>query len=164
MIFRKACKSEEKAIKALYRSVIGNRYCTWDESYPGEEEIRGDLLAESLYVLADNGELIGAISIVPENELDSFKCWKFKENAREFARVVIRPDYQQHGLSGHLVEGVIRELLKTGASSVHIAVAKENAPAQKLYRKTGFSFCGEADMFGHNYYLCEKFIGNQRNN
>ena len=39
-----------------------------------------------------------------------------------------------------------------------IAVAKENIPAQKLYRKTGFDFCGEADMYGHSYFLCERTI------
>ena len=36
--------------------------------------------------------------------------------------------------------------------------AKENIPAQKLYRKTGFDFCGEADMYGHSYFLCERTI------
>ena len=39
-----------------------------------------------------------------------------------------------------------------------IAVAKENIPAQKLYRKTRFDFCGEADMYGHSYFLCERTI------
>ena len=39
-------------------------------------------------------------------------------------------------------------------------VAKENIPAQKLYRKTGFVFCGEADMYGHSYFLCERILTN----
>ena len=158
MIFRKACKSEEKAITALYRSVIGSPFCTWDESYPGEEEVREDLLAGSLYVLVRDGELIGAISVVPENELDALDCWKVRKNAREFARVVIKPEYQHKGLSGRLVEGIIQEIQKRQADAIHIAVAKENIPAQKLYEKTGFMICGEAEMYGHSFFLCERTL------
>jgi L-amino acid N-acyltransferase YncA len=158
MLFRKAEKSEAESIMALYKAVIGTPFCTWDESYPGKSEIAGDLKAGTLYVLEEDHQVIGAISIVPENELDHFNCWALKENAREFARVVIKPDQQHKGLSVYLVEGVIRELQRQGAAAIHIAVAKENIPAQKLYRKTGFDFCGEADMYGHSYFLCERTI------
>ena len=156
MLFRKADKSEAKTILSLYQAVIGTPFCTWNELYPGEEEIWGDLSAGTLYVLEENGELIGAISIVPENELDELDCWKITDNVREFARVVLRPDCQQRGLSAYLVEGIIRELTKQHVAAIHIAVAKVNTPAQKLYRKMGFDFCGEADLFGHSFFLCEK--------
>ncbi len=75
MVFRKTVKNEAKNIVFLYKSVIGMPFCTWDETYPGEEEIKDDLSSETLYILEDDGELIGAISIVPENELDAFNCW-----------------------------------------------------------------------------------------
>ena len=92
MLFRKAETREAEAIRALYQAVIGTPFCTWDESYPGETEIAGDLSAGTLYVLEEDHQVIGAISIVPENELDHFNCWALKENAREFARVVIKSD------------------------------------------------------------------------
>ena len=38
--------------------------------------------------------------------------------------------------------------------------SKKNIPAQKLYRKTGFVFCGETDMYGHSYFLCERILTN----
>jgi L-amino acid N-acyltransferase YncA len=158
MIFRKAEWSEAETIMALYRAVIGTPFCTWDESYPGSTEINGDLSSGTLYVLEENKELIGAISVVPENELDDCDCWKVKENAREFARVVLRTDQQRRGLSVYLVEGIIRELQRKGVAAIHIAVAKNNIPAQKLYKKTGFAFCGEADLYGHSYFLCEKIL------
>lgn len=159
MLFRKAETGDEEAVTALYRAVTGTPFCTWDESYPGETELTGDLSAGSLYVLEEDRAIIGAISVVPKNELDGFGCWAVRENAREFARVVLKPDQQGKGLSVYLVEGVIRELQKQGAAAIHIAVAKGNIPAQKLYRKTGFDFCGEADMYGHSFFLCEKHIG-----
>ena len=158
MVFRKAEKREAEDILALYRAVVGTPFCTWNEWYPGETEIAEDLASGSLYVLEEDREKIGAISIVPQNEMDDFDCWKIRENAREFARVVIRPDHQQKGLSFCLVENIIRELQKQDAAAIHIAVAKENIPAQKLYKKTGFCFCGEADMYGHSFFLCERIL------
>ncbi len=158
MLFRKAEMCEAETVMGLYKAVIGTPFCPWNESYPGEIEIAEDLQAGTLYVLEEDREIIGAISIVPENEYDDFDCWTVKDNTREFARVVIRRDQQHKGLSVHLVEGIIRELQKQGTAAIHIAVAKENLPAQKLYRKMGFDFLGEADMYGHSFYLCEKII------
>ncbi len=94
----------------------------------------------------------------PQNEIDDFDCWKVRENTREFARVVLRPDQQRKGLSICLVEGIIQELQKQNAAAIHIAVSKGNIPARKLYEKMGFDFCGEADMYGHSFFLCEKIL------
>ena len=160
MIFRKAKWNEAETILNLYRAVIGTPFCTWDELYPGITEIAEDLSSGTLYVLEENRELIGAISIVPENELDHLECWKVRENTREFARVVLRPEYQHKGLSVILVEGIIRELQKQNVAAIHIAVAKDNLPAQRLYQKMGFDFCGEADLYGHRFFLCEKTLKN----
>lgn len=158
MVFRKANIEEAGEIRALYMSVIGKPFCAWDETYPGEIEINGDLAAGTLFVLEENGEIIGAISAIPENEMDRFDCWKIRSNVREFARVVIRPDYQHKGLSSRLVEGVTLEFRKWNVSAIHISVVKDNIPALKLYRKAGFDICGEADMYGLSFYLCEKII------
>ena len=158
MLFRKAEKSEAEALRALRQAVIGTSLCTWNESQPGETEISGDLSAGTLYMLEEDHKVIGTISIVPENGPVHFRCWSVKENAREFAGVVIKPDQQHKGLSVYLVEGIIRELQRQGVAAIHIAFAKENILAQKLYRKTRFDFCGEADMYGHSYFLCERTI------
>ncbi len=156
MIFRNATWNDAENVLLLYKSVLCMPFCTWNESYPGMEEIIEDLSAGTLYVLEENRELIGAVSIVPENELNDLNCWTVKQNAREFARVVIRPDHQRKGLSALLIEGIIKELQKRNAAAIHIAVAKSNLPAQRLYQKMGFTFCGEAELYGHNFFLCEK--------
>ena len=158
MVFRKAGKDEAETVLALYRAVTGTPFCTWDESYPGEEEIRNDLSSGTLYVLEEKGELIGAISIVPENEFDGFDCWQVTDNVREFARVVLRPDCQGKGLSVCLVEGIVQELRKQRTAAIHIAVAEGNVPARRLYQKKGFGIRGEADLFGHHFILCEKVL------
>ena len=158
MVFRNAEEYESEAIMNLYRAAVGKPFCTWDETYPGMFEIWGDLSNRTLFVLEEEKELIGAISIVPENELDHFEHWEINKNAREFARVVLRPDHQHQGLSVFLVEGIIQEMKKQHVAAIHIAVAKENIPALKLYKRTGFCIRGEADLFGHHFCLCEKIL------
>lgn len=157
MNFRKAKNEEAGDILALYRSVVGMPFCVWDD-YPGGPEIEGDLAAGTLFVLEQDNELLGAISIVPENEMDDFEGWQVNEGAREFARVVIAPKHQGEGLSRLLLDGIWQEFTRLGVSAVHISVAKVNIPAQKLYRSFGFEFCGEKDMYGSSYYLCEKRV------
>lgn len=156
MIFRKAKKSEKQIILNLYESVKGTEFCFWDEQYPGKIEAEADLEAGTLYVLEQNGEIIGAASAVPENELDYFDCWQVRENAREFARVALAPAYMGRGLSKHLIACVLDEIKKSGAAAVHISVVTSNIPAVKLYRSSGFDFLGETDLYGLRFYLCEK--------
>ena len=48
MLFRKACRDDADAVSALYSAVKGTRFCVWNDSYPGEEEIEGDLAAGCL--------------------------------------------------------------------------------------------------------------------
>lgn len=155
---RQAKGNESAQILEMYRSAVGGRYCTWDEGYPGAFEIAQDLAAGTLYVLEDAGALCGAISVVPENELDGQECWTLRENAREFSRVVIAPAYRGKGLSRRLVGGVLDVLRGNGASAVHIAVARKNIPAQRLYAGAGFAFRAEADLYGHSFFLCEKCL------
>ena len=161
MLFRKACRDDADAVSALYSAVKGTRFCVWNDSYPGEEEIEGNLAAGCLYVLEDAGEVIGAVSIVPENETDGFGCWQVRQNAREFARAAVRPDRQAQGLSYRLIDGILRELRARNAAAVHISVAKGNVPARKLYAKTGFEIRGEADIFGGSYFLCELVLASE---
>lgn len=156
MIFRKAVLKDIPEIKALYSSAKGRKFCTWDEDYPGDTEISGDLNSGNLFVLEDNMKVAGAVSIVEKNELDSLPCWKNCSCCGEFARLVMHSDYTGRHLSGMLVDGVTGQLAARGLKHAHIAVAKDNIPARALYAGKGFQIRGEAHMYGIDFFLCEK--------
>lgn len=158
IIFRRALPCEADEINALYLSVRGSPFCTWDEDYPGMLEINNDISADSLYVLAEDECIVGAVSVVPENEMDDFECWRSNDRAGEFARVAIRPDMQGRGLSRLLIEGVLDEMRNRGIKTAHISVATVNIPAQRLYRSFGFEFLAEKEMYGSRFFLCEKSL------
>ena len=158
MIFRKAEFSEKEIIMSLYRSAAKGPFCTWNEYYPDEVNLNDDLAAGSLYVLEDDSMIVGAVSVVPVNEMDDFDCWSYEGPAAEIARVVIRPDMQGRGLSSVLVSAVLAELEKRAIKTVRLSAAKINIPANRLYRSLGFQTACEKQMYGSSYNLMEKVL------
>lgn len=155
---RAAAKDELSQIMKLYRSVVGSEGCTWDAFYPNEDTLLEDFEAGQLFVLRKGEQIVGAGSIVPENELDDLDCWEIKENAREIARIVIAPEYQGKGYGKHLISKVCFKLKHTDRKAVHILVAKENRHALNLYRRVGFKYKGECHRYDLDFFAYEKIL------
>lgn len=159
MNFRKARDGEQSAVAGLYRSVIGQAGCSWNEYYPGEIELCEDFTTENIYVLTLNEAVIGAVSVVHTNELDHLDCWHRKDGTqKELARVVIAAEHQGHGYAYEMMTRMLSVLRADGCGAVHLLVNSKNVSAQRLYRKFGFLPRGECDMYGHHYYACELIL------
>lgn len=156
MIFRKAESREKTRILELYTAVSASPFSTWNEDYPGMEEIENDLTAGTLYVLAERENLVGRISIVPENELDELTFWSDTEHPGEIARVAVSAAYQGQGLGFRLVTEAEAEMKRMGCRWVHLLVAVGNLPACKTYLRAGYRVCGECQLYGNRYFACEK--------
>ena len=159
MTIRQAGAEEAERVVDLYRMVIGQPYCTWNDRYPGIGEVNHDIETNNLFVCEEGDSLIGAISIVPENELDDVMNWAVSQNACEIARVVIKPGCQGKGYSRLLVQEIIRILqTERHCATIHLAVATVNVPAYRTYMSLGFKPVGEVDLYGHHFCLCEKVL------
>ena len=157
-ILRKGTEADGSAVLEMYRSAIGAQGSVWDENYPTELEIAGDLAAGTLYVFEKAGTLAGAVSVVPENELDELDCWRETESCCEIARVVISPEFRGKGLSSVMV-GMLADRLKAeGIRSIHLLVARDNLIARRTYASLGFEFYGDCFMFGHYHTAAEKLF------
>ncbi len=157
--FRPARAEDADRIYSLYKSVVGDEHCVWSEDYPDMREIRHDTETENLYLLTEGGKLIGAISILPENELDPAGAWEIcGSHCREIARVVISKDFRGRALALDMVNKIAEKLSARGVLAIHLAVEKNNLPAVKTYLKAGFTTVGAADMYGHSYLLMEKLL------
>lgn len=159
MTFRKAGEHELAAVMLLYKSVIGTVGCTWSEQYPSEKELRDDYTADCLFVLDVHNIILGAVSVVPENELDDQETWTVNDGTqREIARVVVTPACQGCGYARRMLTQLFEQLKAAGCHSVHILVAKINKPAIRLYRSMGFSFLGECFLYEYHFFTCEKIL------
>ena len=153
-----ASEAQLPQILSLYRSVIGKEGCTWDMFYPSEGTLKEDFAAKQLYVLQMGDLLIGAGSIVPENELDDLGLWQACGNAKELARIVIAPAWQGKGYGKLLVQRLCDQLSHHKCAAVHILVAKENHPAQQMYRQLGFRNKGDCQRYGLDFFAYEKMV------
>ncbi len=159
LVLRNATVEEKGKIYSLYQSAKGKGFCVWDEEYPGMNEINHDLETKNLYVLDFGGEIIGAVSVMPEKELNGFSFWNINDGTeKEIARIVVAQEYRGMGLAHEMVQGIAGVLREKGAKAIHLSVAKSNIPAFKTYMKAGFTVAGEAELYGGHYYLVEKII------
>lgn len=154
VIFRRAEADEIDEITRLYKQPMHTRFCPWNEYYPTEEDARHDLASGALYVITEEGKIIGVCTAVTENELGELPFWKEK-NAREIARVTVEQDRRGRGAGFAMVHSLISLMKSEGARAIHLAVYVNNVPALKMYEKLGFTSVGKAEMYGNMYLLME---------
>ena len=147
--------NEKDIVLNLYNEAKKQDFCVWNYEYPTIEEIEDDFNTNNLFVLVDNDEIIGAISIVPINEMDDIKLWEDRDNACEIARIVISKKHQGKGLAKEMVKLIFPICKNRGFSSIHLSCQCDNLPANKTYQKLGFKKVGEKFMYGNNYNLLE---------
>ena len=153
---RPATEDELAEIAGLYAQAASLPDCTWDEDYPTLADARRDFLSGGLYVYTLCGRIIGAASVIAENEYNALPFWKEKSSAREIARVVIAPPFRGNGYAAKMLAALCSVLKEQSASAVHLLAAKSNPAAVKTYEKLGFSFLGEHFCYGIHFFVCEK--------
>lgn len=157
MIFRRATSGDLPQIANLYRAAMGMPGCTWNENYPSAFELDHDFASGNLYVLSEGETVIGAVSVVFPSELDDVYAWEV-QNAKEIARVVISQDHKGRGLAVQMLSWLFEKLHQEGCAAIHLSVACRNNGAIKTYQRLGFSFLGQADLYGNRFYLCERAL------
>lgn len=155
----KARAEHIEAVGALYKSLIGQAGCTWNEYYPEADSPKNDCEHGCLYVYTERGAIIGAATVMFENEFDYIDLWHINDGThREISRVCISKARQGRGLAKRMLELLFAELVKQGCKSVHLLASKENTAAIRTYQALGFEFLGEHSAFGHDFYACEKCL------
>lgn len=142
----------------LYRAAAVEEGCTWDEDYPNEKIICGDIGREALFCTrTKDGEIIAAFAIDDDAQVDELTCWSgHLKPAGEIARLVVRRDYQNRGIAGQLLEAAMEELRRRGYRGIHFLVSPGNERALRAYGRLRFDKVGEIALYGHSWYCYEK--------
>ena len=128
LVFRQAGQYDAKTVSALYSAVRGTEFCVWDESYPGEEEINSDLAAGCLYVLEDEGKIIGCGAIGP--------YWGREDESSLFT-IFVLPEYQGKGIGRKIVETLEQDEYFLRAKRIEIPASITGVP---FYLKMGYHY------------------------
>lgn len=158
MNFERVKREEADTVLKLYRSLLGTPYCVWTEEYPSEKEVEFDLSRDALFCMRDDaGNIAGVISIDDDPNVECLICWsETMVPSAEVSRVGVCQEFQNQGIAGKLLKGVMEELKNRGYQAVHLLVAKDNVKALRSYDKLNFENVGECELWGHMYWCYEK--------
>ena len=153
-----ATEADTDAVLRLYREQLGRPFCFWKEDYPGPDTIAFDLSRDALFVMKDeNGEIIAAISAEEDEDVNQLECWNPSlQPGGEYARLAVRPSWQNRGLARKMVSHILGVLKDRGFRSVHILVNRNNLPAIRSYAHFGFRVAGECEMYDQHFLCYEK--------
>jgi len=136
VIVRKGKPEELPALKELFKEVITSMsLAIWDDYYPSEL-LDGDIERGELYVAYEKEVLLGAFTLVKEEESSGI-LWSEGE-ALYLERFAINPSFWRKGYAVLLLEEV-KKLASPYA--LRLLVVDRNLPAIKLYEKVGFEKC-----------------------
>ena len=152
LVFRLAEASEAKAVLALYRAAAASGETEWDEEYPNAQTIEMDLAANGLYVLCQDGRIVGAVSQIDWPDLDAMDIWSPCKRPAGLARLCVHPEARGQGLGQVLVEEIRRVVREQGFDMTHHMASQHMEPPLRIYRSMGFRQVGEIHMFDTEYF------------
>lgn len=154
---RQATKADVPVIRALYEAAKTMPDTTWNEYYPGDEEIAADLAADGLYVWEDAERVVGVVSVAEKDDLDTLPCFADSTAAhRSISRLVIDTTMQGHGYAAVFLTELFARLREEGVTEIRLLVAKCNRAANATYRRLGFAYIDECAMYGVDFHVCRR--------
>ena len=155
-----AAESDIEEITGLYEQAKGSKFCTWDENYPNTEITRGDLERAALFCMkTETGEIVGAISIDDDKEVEKLKCWsKTLKPSVEIARLVVKTEWQNKKIAPKMIEELLKIIADRGIKGAHYLVDKNHKKALAAYKSLNFTRVGESTLYDGNWWCYEREI------
>jgi [ribosomal protein S18]-alanine N-acetyltransferase len=103
---------------------------------------------QNMFVEEMSNEAAHPIVFTERGRVVGYLCfWEILDEAH-LLNIAVRPDRRGHGLGMLFMSHLDRLCRERGLSKIFLDVGRRNAPARKLYRKSGFRSIG----FRKNYY------------
>lgn len=146
------------AVLALYHSLVGLPGTTWNQYYPGPEEIESDTARGSLWCIwGPDDTLWGAASLGDDDrDIRDLSCWTPAARSCELTRVGIRKDLHGKGLGETFVRLLLQNAAQEGRDMARLLVSGRNPAALRLYQKLEFAPCGRTRMYDVDWVCMEK--------
>lgn len=155
-----AAESDIEEITGLYEQAKGSKFCTWDEYYPNVEITRGDLERDGLFCMkTETGEIVGAISIDDDKEVENLKCWsETLKPSVEIARLVVKKEWQNRKIAPMMLNELLKIIAGRGIKSAHYLVDKNHKKALAAYKSLNFTKVGESTLYDGNWWCYEREV------
>lgn len=144
-MIRKANRDEISVIASLARKARNHMQSIglnqWIGEYPNEVDFSKDMHSNGLFVYEHHGQILGSISILPENDLP-YKIIQWQENdSLVVHRLFVDPDHQNEGIGMKLFH-YAQILTRNDYLSLKVDTHPDNHRMQALILKMGFQYMG----------------------
>ena len=118
----------------------------WQDGYPNEENLRGDIEADESYVMLLDGKIVAttAISFRGESTYDKIYEGNWLSNGKYGVvhRVAVSNKHKGKGLSHEIMKFSQNMCKELGYNSIKIDTHRDNFVMRGLLEKNGFEYCG----------------------
>lgn len=131
--------------KACAAAMIKNGIYQWNEDYPNKEAFELDIERGELYVLEEDGRIIGTIvlSTLMDEEYVPIEWLTTSDNNIYIHRVSVHPDLQGKGYAQKLMAFAENFARENKFASVRLDTFSQNKRNQKFYETRGFERLGD---------------------
>jgi len=166
MIIRKANKTDLDNIMLMYKScvkgMIANGIDQWDETYPNDEVIMKDLIAQTYFVAIENNDIIGGINI-DKNQDKTYLDIDWEDTSNSFLvvhRLGVKEEFWKKKIGKKLMIFAENRVIEKGLKSIRLDTYSGNPKAMEFYRRLGYRELGSINLKPNKneYYCFEKII------
>lgn len=132
--------------------------------HPKEEDILAYIDAGNMYLFMDGQTIAGVVAITLYQGAE-YHPVKWQIDAADDEVMVLHllgivPAYQRNGTGSAMIRQVLQMAKEQSLKACRLDTLESNLPAQKLYEKLGFTYCGTQHWYADNtgwtnFYLYE---------
>ncbi len=128
-------------IKSCTAHLIENGIFQWNNNYPSENILKGDIELQQLYKIKVNQVIIGCIVLTEiEDEVYKKVKWLTKsENNLYVHRLAIHPNFQGRGYAQKLMDFAEAYAITNNYVSIRLDTFSKNSRNQKFYEQRSYT-------------------------
>lgn len=134
-----------KLIKQAQMYFKNNAIDQWQDGYPNEKQLLGDIQKNKSYVYVKNN-VIATMYFAIENDTSYDYIegnWLTSHNTYAVIhRIVVDTNFKGQGLAKQLLDYAVKQCLNHDVYSIRIDTHKDNLSMQNFLIKHGFQYCG----------------------
>lgn len=167
--FRKAIKQELSEILNLFQLATSymdqNNIFQWDEIYPNEADLLGDIEKEEMYLLTEKDKIISCIVINEIQGNEYFTAtWKYTEGRiAVIHRLCVDPMAQGLGNGKRTLQFAEEQMKIMGYDIIRLDAFSQNPAATHMYESLGYTYAGDIQLRKGLFYLFEKSLVSLKN-
>jgi len=130
--------------KACAAKMISENIFQWNEHYPNVAAFEKDVTRDELYVMVENGAIVGCITVSTEKD-DEYNAidWIAPDGLNYYIhRVAIHPEFQHQGRAKQLMDFAEDMARTNNVLSLRLDTFSKNLRNQKFYEARGYQHLG----------------------